>query len=95
MPAVEEHLTPKIYVDHAISNGVAESSLLILHPVEKLNLDEQDSIIPNSTLTSPKTIIELPTKNYVDSLHESGTNRRDLSSVFNDQDTEFDNNKKN
>ena len=27
---------------------------------------KQDSIILNSTLTSPKTILELPTKNYVD-----------------------------
>ena len=50
-------------------------------------------MIPNFILTSPKTIIELPTKSYVDSLHESNRNRRDLSSVFNDQDNEFDNNK--
>ena len=120
----------------------------------RLDLDEkltQDSIILNSTLTSPKTIIELPTKNYVDSkfndpsimkntdhvdfddkyldnirwirvnelpvapndvvpklyvnnalsdvlqyvngLHESSRNRRDLSSVFNDQGNDFDDNK--
>ena len=26
----------------------------------------QDSVFPNSTLSTPKTIIELPTKNYVD-----------------------------
>ena len=38
-------------------------------------------------------MIELPTKSYVDSLLESSRNRRDLSSVFNDQDNEFDNNK--
>ena len=87
-PTLEEHLTPKIYVDYAIS----ESSLLRLDPDEKLKLDEQDSIILNSTLTSSKTIIELPTKSYVDSLHESSRNRRDLSSVFNDEDNEFDNN---
>ena len=37
-----------------------------LDPDEKLNLDEQDSILLNSTLTSPKTIIGLPTKSYVD-----------------------------
>ena len=66
-----------------------------LDPDEKLNLDEQDSLLLNSSLTSPKTIIELPTKSYVDSLHENGRNRRDLSSVFNDQDNEFDNNKLN
>ena len=67
--------------------------MLRLDPDEKLKLDEQDSIILNSTLTSPKTIIELPTKSYVDSLHERSRNRRDLSSVFNDQDNEFDKNK--
>ena len=43
-------------------------------------------------ITLPKTIIELPTKSFVDSLHENRRNRRDLSSVFNDQDNEFDNN---
>ena len=44
-------------------------------------------------MTLPNVIIELPTKSYVDSLHESSRNRRDLSSVFNDQENEFDNNK--
>ena len=37
--------------------------------------------------------MELPTKSYVDSLHESNRNRRDLSSEFYDQDNEFDNSK--
>ena len=89
MPAFPEYLTPKIYVHYAIS----ESPLLGLDPDEKLNLDEQDSLLLNFTLTLPNTIIELPTKSYVDSLHENSRNRRDLSSVFNDQDNEFDNNK--
>ena len=35
----------------------------------------------------------MPSKSYVDSLHESSRIRRDLSLVFNDQDNEFDNNK--
>ena len=148
MPAVGEHLTAKYYVDNAISKAIDESSLLRLDPDEKL---EQDSIILNSTLSSPKTILEIPTKNYVDNkfndpsiikntdhvdfndkyldnvrwigvnelpkwenavtskfyvdsalsdilsyvneLHEINRNERDLSSVFNDQDNEFDNNK--
>ena len=64
-----------LYVDNALSDGVNEQSLLRLDPDEKL---KQDSINLNSTLTSPKTIIELPTKSYVDSLHESSRNRRDL-----------------
>ena len=32
----------------------------------------------------------MPTKSYVDSLHEIKRNRRDLSSVFNDKDKDFD-----
>ena len=91
-PTLEEHLTPKIYVNQAISN-IVDESLLRLDPDKKLKLDEQDSIVLNSFLTLPKTVIELRTKSYVDSLHESSRNRRDLSSVFNDQDNEFDNNK--
>ena len=67
--------------------------MLRLDPDEKLKLDEQDSVILNSSLTSPRTMIELPTKLYFDSLHEVERKRRDLSSVFNDQDNEFDNNK--
>ena len=53
MPAVEEHLTPKLYVDNAIHNIIS----------------------------------------FVDGLNEINRNRRDLSSVFNDQDNEFDNKK--
>ena len=69
------------------------SSFLRLDPNEKLKLDEQDSIFLDSILTSPKTISELPAKSYVDSLHESSRNRRDLSSVFNDQENESNNTK--
>ena len=88
-PRDGEHLTPKLYVDNAIH----ESSLLRLHRDEKLKLDEQDSILLDSILIPPNAIIELPTKSYVDSLHEINRDRRDLSSVFNDQDNEFNNNK--
>ena len=65
---LEEQLTPKYYVDQAISIDVDESSLLRLDPNEKLKLDEQDSIILNSNLTLPKTIKKLPTKVNVDNL---------------------------
>ena len=83
LPAVREHLTPKAYVDDAIRNSIDESSLSRLDPEEKLNLDEQDSIILNSSLTSPITKIELPTKSYIDSLHEENErNRRDLGLDF-------------
>ena len=59
--------------------------------MKKTKLDEQDSILLNSTLTSPKTIIELPTKSYVDSIHESSRNRGDLPSVLSDQEIESEN----
>ena len=62
-PTIEEHLTPKIYVNQAISDGVDEPSLLRLNPNEKL---KQVSIILNSTSTLPRLIIEIPNKCYVD-----------------------------
>ena len=54
-PENPEHLTAKIYVDQAISQSADGSSLLRLDTNENLKLDEQDSIVPNSSLTSPKT----------------------------------------
>ena len=95
LPAVPEHLTPKYYVDQVISCWLDELSLLRLDPNEQSNLDEQDILLLNSSLTSPKTIIEVPTKSYVDSLHEINRSRRDLFSVFKDQDNEVDKNKLN
>ena len=77
--------------------------MLRLDPDEKLDLNNQDSIILNSTLTSPKTIIEIPTKSYIDSLHEENErSRRDLGIDFydesndlvkNNQDNDFNDNK--
>ena len=54
-PAIPEHLTAKSYNNQAISYSVDEPSLLRLDPDEQLKLDEQDSIVLNSSLTSPKT----------------------------------------
>ena len=65
MPTVGEHLTAKYYVDHSIYHSVHESSLLRLDPDQQLKQGEKDSIVLNSTLTSPKTLLELPTKSYV------------------------------
>ena len=58
MLEVGEHSTAKYYVDNVFFNCVNESSLLRLDPDEKLKLDEEDSIVLNSTLTTPNTIIE-------------------------------------
>ena len=91
LPAVRERLTPEKYIDEALSQSFHESSVIGLGPVEELNLDEQDSKFLQSTLTSPKTIIKIPTKSYVDSLHENSRSGRDSSSVYNDQNIEFDN----
>ena len=92
-PTLDAQLTPKFYVDNFVLDNVDEASLLRLDPKGKIHYDNLDSIFVNSSITSPRTIIELPTKSYVDSLHEINRDRRDLSSVFNDPDTEFDNNK--
>ena len=91
LPQIDFLLTAKLYVNNAVSYSVDEQSLLELDPDEKLRFDERGILLLNSTLTSPKTVMELPTKSHVESLFESTRNRRDLSSVFNDQDNEFDN----
>ena len=82
-PDYGDQLTSKIYVDNTIRNTAYESSLLRLDPNEKLNLDEQDSIHLNSSLTSPKTKIEVPTKKYVDKKFD------DLSIIENTTHVDF------
>ena len=99
LPQIASHQTAKLYVDNAID----DTSFLRLDPDGALDLDNQDSIILNSTLTEPKTIIEIPTKTYIDSLHEENErSRRDLGIDFydessdlvkNNQDNNFNDNK--
>ena len=85
-PRDVEHLTPKLYVDNAISDSVDESSLLRLDTKGKIHYGKLDSIFVNTSVTSPRTIIELPTKSYVDSLHgENERSRRDLGLDFYDE----------
>ena len=74
LPAIREHHKPKYYVDNAVLHNVHESSLLRLDPDENLKIDERNSIFLNSTLTSPKTIIEIITKSYVDGLQKINRN---------------------
>ena len=64
--------------------------MLRLDLEEKLKLGEQDSIILNSGFATTKSKTKIPTEAYVRSLHENDRNIRDLSTVFNDQDKEFD-----
>ena len=91
-PTLDAQLTPKFYVDPFVLDCVDETFLLRLDPKGKIHHGKLDSIFVNSSITSPSIVTELPTKSYVDSLHEINRDRRDLSSVFNDQDSEFDNN---
>ena len=44
------------------------------------------SLLFISNLTSPKTILEIPTKSYVDSLFKNNKSWREMSTVFNDHD---------
>ena len=93
IPAVGKNLTAKNHVDQAISNSVNESSFLRLDLNEELELDEQNSVFPNFSLISPKTIIKTPTEAYVDSVSENHRNGRILSLLINDKDNKFDNKK--
>ena len=66
-----------------------KSSLLRLDLDEKLKLDEQDSIVLNSSSTLPKTIKEMPTKSYVDSgLNDPSIIRNNTHFDFNDKNLE-------
>ena len=53
-PGVAEHLCAKYYVNEAVSNSIDESSLLRIDLDEEIKLDEQCSMLLNSSLTSPK-----------------------------------------
>ena len=82
LPQIDGHLTAKLYVD----NSIDEASLLRLDPNEILDLNNQDSILLNSTLNNLKTIIELPTKAYIDGLHDQNErSRRNLGIDFYDE----------
>ena len=74
LPQNDIHLTAKLYVD----NTMDESSLLRVDPHETLDLKNQGSIVLNSTLTSPKTLIEIPTKAYIDSLQKKMNNQEEI-----------------
>ena len=76
-PVIGEHGTAKKFVDEAISIIVKDLFLLRLEPHQESKLDEQESIIPNPSLTSLETILEIPTKLYIDSLNENDVNWRD------------------
>ena len=83
-PTLEEELTPKYYVDQAISQGVDGSSLLKLDPDEKFN--QQNSIVPRFSLTLSNTIIKLPTKSYVDNkLNDPSIIKNTTYVYFNDK----------
>ena len=83
LPNRENDLTSSFYVD----NAVDEESLLRLDPNEMLYLDGKlYSMFLNSSLTSSRTIIDLPTNSYIDSLHEENErSRRDLGLDFYDE----------
>ena len=85
-----EHAIAKYYVDQATSICVHGPSLISIDHNEEMKLDKKNSVFFNCTLTSPKMIKELISKAFVDFIPENKRNRRELSTVFNNQDNEFD-----
>ena len=81
MPENGDQVTSKLYVDNLVRKGVEESTSLRFDPDEKLSLNEQDSILLNSTSTSPKTIKEVPTKIYVDNIINDPSKTRNNAHV--------------
>ena len=86
-----EHLGANYYVDEDFSNNVQDLSLWRLDPDEKEKPERQFAKSFNSTLTSPRTILDLHTKTKVNSLSENHRNRRFLSTVINGQEKDFHN----
>ena len=79
-------LTPKVDVDEAIDKW----SIFRFDLDEKLKLDEQDRIIPNFTLTSPKTTKKcLP--NHMLIADMKTVEVEEICHHYLDQDYEFDN----
>ena len=66
LPQIDSHLTAKLYVDNAISDSVDERSLLRLYPDALSKLYERGFVVLDSTETSPRTTMEIPTNDYVD-----------------------------
>ena len=67
-----------------------------LDPDEELKVDEQGSIVLNSTLPSPNAIIEIPTTAFMDGLHqENERSRRDLGIDFYDESSDLVKNNQN
>ena len=76
----------KIYVNHALTLGVNESLLLSLHPDAISKLDERGYRLLDSTVTSPRTTLEIPTKNFVDNkFNDYSINRKTAYVDFNDK----------
>ena len=74
LSVIGEQLRAELYVDNVLFNSVDESSFL------KLDADETrwtGFYNWKLFLTSPNTLIEIPTKAYADSLTENDRNRRD------------------
>ena len=86
---IGDQLRPKLYIDNVIRNSLNDSSLLRLDPDEKLILDERSSIVLNSTLTSPRTIIGAPIKKYVDNkFSDPSIIKNTAQADFNDKNLE-------
>ena len=93
LPAVGERLKIELYVDDAISSSKDEPTLARKEKKKDFNnpsLSNKLQITLNSEPTDDNYVL---TKAYLNSLSENDGNREYMSTVFIDQDTEFDKNK--
>ena len=87
LPQIDSHLTAKRYVDNAISDSIDESSLLRLHPYTISKLEERGYIPLDSSITTPRTILEIPIKENVDRKFNDRSIIKNSDHVdFNDKD---------
>ena len=83
--AVRGHLAPKTNVDENVESEIVKKIIFNICSA---------STIPQTTPNSePTGDIHAVSKSFVDSSSQNNRKKRDLSTVFDDQDNEFDNNK--
>ena len=83
--ATGEHAIAKTYVDQSID----EPNLVENKKINEFNIFSLSSILQITLHSDPIIDNHTVNKSYVASLYKNYRNRRNMSTVFNDQDNEF------
>ena len=96
MPAIEEHLTAKYYVDQAISNSVSETKFVRRSQDKDFSDFSWNNINSNTLSTQAIHNNQVITKSYVDQFHqENERSRKDSGEDFYNESNELVKNNQN